>query len=147
LGKAKQVIALNKADIADTQQIDKFRAAIKLKTILISAATGQGLSQLNQEVYSQLLTIPPDDTPLELFTYPERDTMSFEIERHDDASFEIYGAMIDELARNVVLDDIDSYKYFQKKLKDNGIMRSLKDYGAKDGDKVKIMDFEFEYFD
>ncbi|MDR1138736.1 MAG: GTPase ObgE [Clostridiales bacterium] len=147
LGKVKQIVALNKADIATEESICAFRQAIRKPTILISAATRQGLEELKLKVYEMLQTIPVDDTPLELYVYPERDTLSFDVFRHDSGMFEVYGGLIDELARNVVLDDIDSNNYFQKKLKDNGIMQTLKDNGAKDGDKVQILDIEFDYYD
>lgn len=55
--------------------------------------------------------------------------------------------MIDELARNVVLDNYDSMKYFQRRIKESGIDKALKKAGAKDGDTVRIMDIEFEYFE
>ncbi|MDR3021284.1 MAG: GTPase ObgE [Clostridiales bacterium] len=147
LANMQQVIALNKADIADKANIEKFKKAIKGDIVLISAVTGQGLDELKKIVYKRLQTVTVDDTPLEIFVYPERDTLNFEIVRHDDASFEVMGGLIDELARNVVLDDLESNKYFQKKLKDNGVMQSLKYNGAKDGDRVKILDVEFLYYD
>lgn len=153
LAKLKQVVALNKVDIADPQNVKDFKAKVKAKTVLISAATGQGLDDLKAEVFKQLQTIPEDHTPVELYTYPQKDSMSFHIYRNDDGSFEVEGGMIDELARNVVLYDrddnlnFDSFNFLQKKLKENGIMRSLKDAGAKNGDKVYMQDTEFEYQD
>jgi len=147
LGKLKQVVALNKSEIADPETIKAFKKAVKKPTVVISCATRQGLDELNQTVYKVLQTVPKDTTPVELYSYPDRDTMTFEIVRHDSGKFEVMGGMIDELARNVVLDDIDSNNYFQKKLKDSGIINSLKDFGAKDGDKVQILDIEFDYFE
>ncbi|MCL1944835.1 MAG: GTPase ObgE [Firmicutes bacterium] len=145
LGKLDQIIALNKVDIADPKIISNFKKSVKKPTVLISAITKQGLEELKSTVYQLLQTIPVDNTPVELYVYPERDTMSFEVVRHDSGNFEVYGGMIDELARNVVLDDIDSNNYFQKKLKDSGIIKSLEQHGAREGDKVQILDIEFEY--
>ena len=87
--------------------------------------------------------------PLEYepFTFARPDKESFEIVRADDGSFELFGGMIDELARNVVLDNYDSMKYFQRRIKESGIDKALKKAGAKDGDTVRIMDIEFEYFE
>ena len=52
---------------------------------------------------------------------------------------------MEELARNVVLDSYDSFRYFQKKLKETGIIKALRKAGAKDGDTVRVLDIEFEY--
>ena len=65
--------------------------------------------------------------------------------RDDDGAFELCGGMIEELARNVVLDSYDSFRYFQKQLKDKGVIKALKKAGAKDGDLVRVMDIEFDY--
>jgi len=67
--------------------------------------------------------------------------------RLDDGSFELYGGFIDELARNVVLDNYDSMQYFQRQIKEKGINKALAKLGAKDGDTVRIMDIEFEYYE
>ena len=55
--------------------------------------------------------------------------------------------MIDELARKVVLDDYDSMNYFQRRLKDGGVINALRLAGAKDGDIVRILDIEFDFID
>lgn len=42
---------------------------------------------------------------------------------------------------------MESLSYFQKVLRKRGVIDELKELGIKDGDTVKINDFEFEYFD
>jgi len=51
----------------------------------------------------------------------------------------------EEVARGIVLNDYDSFNYFQKTLKEKGIIKELKARGAQDGDIVRILDFEFEF--
>ena len=51
------------------------------------------------------------------------------------------------LAQNVVVSDIDSNRYFQKKLIDCGVIAALREKGAKDGDIVEIGDIEFEFIE
>ena len=53
--------------------------------------------------------------------------------------------MIDQLVRNVVLSDYESFRYFQKCLKDKGVISSLRKHGAVEGDIVRIADIEFEF--
>ena len=45
----------------------------------------------------------------------------------------------------VLIDNYDSFKYFQKQLKDRGVIKALKKAGVKDGDLIRIMDIEFDY--
>ena len=47
--------------------------------------------------------------------------------------------------RKVVLSDDDSLNYFQKRLRNDGIIDRLKKLGMVDGDTIVIGDMEFEY--
>ena len=42
-------------------------------------------------------------------------------------------------------EDYESLQYFQKVLNMSGIINELKRQGVKDGDTVRIFDFEFDY--
>lgn len=150
LAKAPQIIALNKADLLlDDKNVKDFKLKVKgKKTFVISGVIRDGVDSLIKEVVLQLSKLPKLQ-PLEFepFEYEERDTTSFEIIKTDDGGFEVFGGMIDELARNVILDNYDSFMYFQKRLKDEGVISALRKAGAKDGDTVRIMDIEFDYVD
>ena len=39
----------------------------------------------------------------------------------------------------------DSFAYFQRKLKDEGVIKALKKHGIDDGDTVRVLDIEFEF--
>ena len=66
-----------------------------------------------------LTTLPPlEKLDYEPFEYAEKSTSDFEISRDDDGGFDISGGLMEELARNVVLDSYDSFTYFQKQLKE-----------------------------
>ena len=101
---------------------------------------------LIKTIYEKLCTLPPV-SPMEFepFEYEDKSTRDFYIMRDDDGAFEICGGLMDELARNVVIDNYDSFKYFQKQLKDRGVIKALRKAGAKDGDLIRIMDIEFDY--
>ena len=45
----------------------------------------------------------------------------------------------------VNIHDPDSLRYFHKVLMKKGIMTELREMGIKDGDMVRLNDFEFEY--
>mgnify|MGYP001114189988 CR=1 FL=1 len=49
------------------------------------------------------------------------------------------------LCRNVALNDPDSMAYFQKILREKGVISRLKEMGIKENDTISIGDVEFEY--
>ncbi len=51
------------------------------------------------------------------------------------------------MSRGIILSDPESFAYFQRRLKQNGIIDKLLEKGLKEGDSVKIGAYEFEYFE
>lgn len=147
LASLPQIVALNKADLLlDDEAVKNFRRHVRKPIFLISGATHQGVDKLLDAVYEKLQTLPASEKlDYEPFEYERRDTTGFEVTRDDDGGFDISGGLVDELARNVVLDSYDSFRYFQKKLKETGVIKALRKAGAKDGDTVRVLDIEFEY--
>ncbi|MDE7395622.1 MAG: GTPase ObgE [Clostridiales bacterium] len=147
LAALPQIVALNKAELLENDvKVKEFARKVKVPCVPISAATRQGLTQLLDTVWETLSALPPaEPLDFEPFVYPARNTEGFSISRDDDGAFEVTGGMIEELARNVVLSSYDSFAYFQKKLRDEGVIKALKKAGAAEGDTVRIMDVEFEF--
>ncbi len=147
LASLPQIVALNKADLLyDDEAVKNFRRHVRKPIYLISGATHQGIDELLDAVYEKLQTLPAaEKLEYEPFEYERRDTTDFEVTRDDDGGFDISGGLVEELARNVVLDSYDSFRYFQKKLKETGVIKALRKAGAKDGDTVRVLDVEFEF--
>ena len=147
LASLPQIVALNKADLLyDDEAVKNFRRHVRKPIYLISGATHQGIEELLDAVYEKLQTLPAaEKLEYEPFEYERRDTTDFEVTRDDDGGFDISGGLVEELARNVVLDSYDSFRYFQKKLKETGVIKALRKAGAKDGDTVRVLDVEFEF--
>ncbi len=141
-----QLIALNKIDCADKDKIKDFRARVKGEIYEISGVTHSGLDALSRAISRRLATLPPP-SPIEFepFAYEEVDPNSYAISRADDGAYVLSGAMIEKLARTVVLDDRDSFMYFQRRLDVGGVTKALKKAGIKSGDLVRILDTEFTY--
>lgn len=47
--------------------------------------------------------------------------------------------------RTVDMDDYESLNYFQRVLRDRGIIARLEEMGIKEGDTVNIFGFEFDF--
>lgn len=146
LAALPQIVALNKADMATNRQIEDFIKETGIKCVAISAIIGQNVDDLIKTIYEELQKLPPvAKMEYEPFEYEDKNTRDFYIMRDDDGAYEICGGLMDELARNVVIDNYDSFKYFQKQLKDRGVIKALRKAGAKDGDLIRIMDIEFNF--
>ena len=85
-----------------------------------------------------------EPVPVEEYAFENESETSFEIGRDGDA-FVVTGGLVDMLCRNVVLSDPDSMSYFQKVLRDRGVIKKLSERGCKEGDTVVVGDVEFDF--
>ena len=152
-----QIIVLSKCDLLTKQELEKkyenFKKCcnekgITSEIITISSITNSGLNELKGAIWEKLKDIPNSDPiDIEEYEFDKRDKTSLVITRSDDGSFNVSGGLIENLIRGVVLSDELSFAYFQRRLKDDGIIDKLKERGLKEGDLVHIKDITFEYFD
>lgn len=155
LSSRPQIIVLNKCDLLENAEksIEKFKKELKkhknfakLEIFAISAVTHQGLNELVNAIFNNLKDLPPaEQIPGDDFEFDSRDTSSVEFHILEPGVFEVTGGLVSELCRRVVVSDEDSLAYFQKRLRRDGIIESLRKMGMKDGDTVIIGDIEFEF--
>ena len=146
-----QIIVLNKIDLVDDKEkianfIKKVRKNNKnIEIVEISAVSNNNLDELLKKTISLLKTLPPKQKlEFEPFVYERPNPNRWQVIKNEDGSFEVVGGFIDELIRGVVLNDFQSFSYFQKVLKDKGIIKELKKQGADENSTIRIKDFEFE---
>lgn len=143
-----QIIALNKSDlVVDEAIIEDFKSKVKDKPIyVISAAAYMGIDPLLKEVVDTLKTIPvPESIAIEETLKDMANIKEYSVVETDPGYFEVSGPLIDSIAFGVVLDEVASMAYFQKRLKDEGIIDKLKSMGMVEGDTVRMCNLEFEY--
>lgn len=154
LSSLPQIIVLNKCDLLmDKKPIDDFLAKLKKDKnykksdiFEISAVNHEGVEKLVDKLFETVKTLPKlERIESEEFEFAPYDTSSLEIEKLDEGVFEVRGGRIEELTRKVMIDDPDSFAYFYKRLRDDGIIKELLKRGLKNGDTVIIKDFEFVY--
>lgn len=140
-----QIIALNKCDLLmDDKAILDFEKKVGKKVFPISAVTGKGVKELIDATFEMLETLPKvEPTEIDFEGFAKKDKNQFVVTEAQDGSFIVEGGLIDELWRNVNLNDTESFRFFQKTLKDKGVISALKKKGAKDGDTVRLLDMEF----
>ncbi|MBA5849912.1 GTPase ObgE [Clostridium sp. cel8] len=146
-----QIIAANKADMMyDDSVFNDFKEKVlKLgykKVFKISAATNQGVNELMKEVAKTLNEIPVKEMDIdesEKFV-PQEKRFTYTI-RKEDNTYIVEGSFVDRLLASVNVNDYNELRYFYKVLKNKGVMDELVEMGIKDGDIIKLNDFEFEY--
>jgi GTP-binding protein len=150
LGSLPQIVVANKADmLEDPAYLEEFSKKIGKKVHLISAIIGEGLKDLLTDIKRMVDELPPPSREEinELFTLEEKTDQKYTIERLPDGTFFVDGGLVDFLIQNVTISDTDSFAFFQKVLKDRGVMHDLRKMGIKEGDVVSIGDIEFEWYD
>lgn len=149
LAALPQVIALNKCDVYGAEEnVKAFKKKYGRKYIIfpITAVSGEGLKPLLDELVARLAELPPvaREEVDEEFTYRKSGNLDFDIYM-DGETYVVVGPLVDMLCRNVTLNDPDSMAYFQKILREKGVISRLHDMGVKEGDTVSIGDVEFDF--
>ena len=150
VSKLKQIIAANKTDVPGAEEnLKEFKKKIgrKHKIIAVSAATRKGIDELKKAVYEKLSALPPlKPMEFEEFNYVKPERLSYEILKEGE-TFVVVGSLVDVLKRNVVMDDMNSFAYMQKVLRDRGVIDDLRKMGANEKSTVIIGGEEFEFVD
>ncbi|EOA8412117.1 GTPase ObgE [Listeria monocytogenes] len=153
-----QIIVANKMDMPDAEKnLNEFKTKIAedIPVFPISAVTKTGLRELLLAIADKLETTP--EFPLnEILEQEDEDTVlykyvaeepDFEISREPDGTFVLSGAKIERLFTMTNFERDASISRFARQLRAMGVDEALRKRGAKDGDIVRLLDYEFEFMD
>lgn len=152
--KKPQVIAANKIDAIveeESEILTKLRAEFEPKGIEvfpISAVSGKGLKELLNHVEHMLSQL--DDKPIiyEQEFFPELHFLnneSYTVVKEDDA-FVVEGPKIEKMLGYTNIDSEKGFLFFQRFLKEQGILKELEKLGIEEGDTVRMYGLEFDYY-
>ena len=154
LAARPQIIAANKCDILDRTQVDidafeKFVSDSGYTLVYISAASGEGVKELCRKAYDMLALLPP----LTIYE-PEYEEEIKEQGKPDDITvkkeqdvFIVEGEWLRWLMSSINFDDRESFSYFERMMRENGVIDKMRELGIKDGDTVSMYDLEFDFVD
>lgn len=157
LSKKPQVIAANKIDALydgeNDDAIELLRDEFEpegMKVFPISAVSGKGVKELLWHVNNLLKETKEEKIFFEREYFPEEDEevlpyVVFRDEEEEDV-YHIEGPRIERMLGYTNLESEKGFDFFQKFMKDNGILDELEALGIKDGDTVCVYYHEFEYF-
>ncbi len=150
-----QVIAANKTDLIfseDEDPVQRIRDEFEpkgIKVFPISAATRKGLKELLYAVRNILDTLDPEPIVYEKEYFPEQmfdQSEPIEVYKADEHAFVIEGPRVDRMLGYTNLDDEKGFSFFQKFMKEQGIIDKLEELGIEEGDTVYLGDLEFDYY-
>ena len=146
------IIALNKADTRP-DEAESIKAKVEdtfhKKTFLISAVTGAGVKELLGEIAKEINEYKDETTVYESTFNPDeffKQDDTFTVEVNEDGEYIVTGPKIEKMLGFTNLDSEKGFAFFQKFLKEQGILKKLEEMGIQDGDTVKVYDLEFEYY-
>ncbi len=150
-----QVIAANKIDaLADggaeivAKMKDEFEPEIPV--FGISAVSGAGVKELLNYLWQTVRSIGREpkifDKEFEIEYAADRD-LPYTVELGDDGIYYVEGPRVEKMLGYTHLESEKGFDFFQKFMKENGILDALKEAGINEGDTVDVCGLEFEYYE
>ncbi|NWQ40178.1 GTPase ObgE [Bacillus sp. EB106-08-02-XG196] len=156
LTERPQIIVANKMDMPEAEEnLQKFKERLEedFPIFPISALSRKGLRELLFAIADKIEQTPEfpldheeEDTGVNRVLYKhEADPEAFYITREPDGSFVISGEKVEKLFKMTNFQTEESVRRFSRQLRGLGVDEALRKKGAKDGDTVKLLEFEFEF--
>lgn len=151
LAQRPQIVAGNKIDMAEPEQLDEFEKYVRSKgydCYMICAPICEGTQQLMNAVWNKLGTLPPikeyetEEIPFEAII---KDDDGFCITQQDEHYFTVEAKWFPKVLKGVDIEDYEALQYMQRVLEKSGVFRALRERGIQEGDTVSLYDIEFEY--
>ncbi|MED1779031.1 GTPase ObgE [Bacillus subtilis] len=157
LTERPQIIVANKMDMPEAaENLEAFKEKLTddYPVFPISAVTREGLRELLFEVANQLENTPEfplyDEEELTqnrvMYTM-ENEEVPFNITRDPDGVFVLSGDSLERLFKMTDFSRDESVKRFARQMRGMGVDEALREHGAKDGDIIRLLEFEFEFID
>ena len=156
--KKPQVIAANKIDAIyseDEDPVEKIRQEFEpqgIKVFAISAVSGKGVKELLYYVKGLLDTIEKEPVVFEQEFFPEdmliTENLPYTVyqDEEDEHLFHMEGPKIEKMLGYTNLESEKGFLFFQKFLKESGILDELEAAGIQEGDTVRMYGLAFDYY-
>lgn len=158
IAKRPQVIAANKIDaiyIGDEDPVQRIRDEFEpkgVKVFAISAVSGKGLKELLYQVREILDNLPQETVVFEQEFFPEDmaidSNLPYTVEKstEEENTYIVEGPKIEKMLGYTNLDSEKGFAFFQKFLKETGILDELETAGIQEGDTVRMYGLAFDYY-
>lgn len=156
--KKPQIVVANKIDLVeeDGPEYTRFKKYIEEKGYQVfpmSAPINLGVQEVLAEAAAQLHTLelnPPEEEYVETFDFEKEDLdptyREVYVTKENDI-FILTGKQLQKILNSTNFNDFGSLRYLYKYIEKSGTMEKMLEMGLQEGDTIKVIDFEFEYFD
>ena len=153
-----QVIAANKIDAIwdkENDPVEKIRKEFEpegIKVFPISAVSGQGLKELMYHVKGLLDNMDHKPVVFEQEFFPEdmfvRENLPYTVEKstEEENTYVVEGPRIEKMLGYTNLESEKGFAFFQRFLKETGILEELEAAGIQEGDTVRMYGLSFTYY-
>ena len=150
-----QAIAANKLDALYDEENDPLKALRDefegqgIPVFGISAVSGEGVNELLYHLFNVLKTV---DRAPKIFEkefeveYQANRNLPYTVEVNEDGEYVVEGPRIEKMLGYTNLDSEKGFSFFQKFLKENGILDELEKAGIQEGDTVRMYGLVFDYY-
>jgi len=150
LAKQPQIVVGNKCDLIDEAEVKRLAEHFEnlgYKFFPIMAAIAEGTDELINTVAAELTKLPP------ILKYEAEPKPEMEIKLKKDFTIRVDNGIfyvencdwLDDVMNRVDPDDYESLQYFERELRQSGIIKALEDAGVTEGDTVNVLDVEFDF--
>lgn len=151
--KRPEIIVANKMDLTGAKtNLEKFKKALGVEVIAISAITKQNLNELLYKIADTLdearKNFNIEDTKDEVVEYKYvAPSEPFTITLDEFGVYHVEGEVIKKIFDRTNFNSDANVKIFAKKLRELGVDKKLRELGVQNGDTVCILGYEFEFID
>ena len=152
-----QIIAANKIDAiyreegqeSPVERLNREFEPEGIPVFPISGVTGEGIQELLYEVSRRLDELDDEPVIFQQEYFPEDELiyedLPYTVEKEDDI-YVVEGPKIEKMLGYTNLDSEKGFQFFQKFLKDTGILEELEAKGIQEGDTVRMYGLQFDYY-
>ncbi len=134
--------------------VERIKEALEpkgVKVFPVSAVTGEGMKELLSYVYQRLQDMKQEDVIFDTQYNPDEalqyENEPFEISYDEEAKeYVVEGPRIEKMLGYTNLESEKGFRFFQKFLKENGILDELEALGISEGDTVRMYGLSFDYY-
>lgn len=149
-----QIIVANKMDAVSPDEKEAILAKLRVvfpdnKIFVISAVSGEGIDPLIREVAAELEAYQGEDIIYEQEFDPSdllAEEGSYTVEVNEDGEYVVEGPKIEKMLGYTNIDSEKGFIFFQRFLKEQGILKELEEKGIQEGDTVRMYGLVFDYY-
>jgi len=157
LSKKPQIIVANKIDSLYTEEgeesaLEKIKAKYEpmgIPVFAVSAVTHEGTKELLGYVAERLKELPRDVTQFEPefeIGIDDGSSLPYTVVKKEPGLFVVEGPRIEKMLGYTNLDSEKGFQFFQRFLKESGILKELEEKGIVEGDTVQMYGHQFDYY-